>query len=940
MAGERTLPGLGLTGFWDLGSAYKPGMDENLRLVSALLDGRVKSRTTVLPGTPTLGDIYIVRSDDGTNPNKLAIWDGASGSEAWVYVTPHEGWMFYVLDEDTNYQFDGAAWAAFTGGSGGGSVAVHDEGAAVVGVASILNFVGDGVVVTDGGGGTATITIPGGGTVGGDTFEPYTENPVNPPAAALFPDTLHGSGVTVVAGATETTYAPASTDASVITKDVTDFESILFRVSSSSISGAFADPGVALVGPTKYVTFGMGTNGSSALGTRCLRWTLAGGFEVVYGTDAVALPFGGDELWYKVVKEGSRIACYYGAGPLACTTLHTSFALADIGGSVNKIGIRVGTSAKHTSQGYSFWSDNEDPYLVTAGGGTVTIEEVPMARSRRAAAYTVPASATTIIPWDTSVFDNAAFFNAGTPSRFTIPAGVTAVVLDANIRRTAAGGLDDWVIAIRKNGSNLVEYTAEDQQWGPPPISTGVIQVVEGDYFDVTLWGNDTLAMNGTESFFSIYAVQALVVAGGSTGGGSTTFVGLTDTPASFGTAGYLLAINGAGTAVEFIAPTTVGVTAWLGLSDTPGSYGTAGQVVLVNATADGLEFGDAPTGLPAYTVGNANQHLSVNALGTAVEWVTPPGYPDIEDVGGVAVNRALLGPGDTGRALVYDNVTNEMVLAPSGFNASILGGGTTVLLADVDLNGDSAFVLDEGTYSIQDYDEIFCIMDGCSDRWDISLSADGGTTPADLNRFWKKSGTGASNYENTQWGSNADGDANTFGFMSIKHHSNPGVPTVIEAWGATFNDTADGGYMHAISTLAEAHNAIALAHTTGTFTAGRLFVIGVKKSVQPIEMAGRLGAAWTAGDSVAEVPTFGVKFRAGVIGAARVDVAPGADTVVTVKNQAGTTIASGTILSAATSCDLTSVAEVTVTDTVILEATDGPGSATRLDMVVRGEVA
>lgn len=53
-----------------------------------------------------------------------------------------------------------------TGGGGGGGVSVSDEGVQVVATASNLNFVGDGVTASDGGGGVATITIPGGGSGG------------------------------------------------------------------------------------------------------------------------------------------------------------------------------------------------------------------------------------------------------------------------------------------------------------------------------------------------------------------------------------------------------------------------------------------------------------------------------------------------------------------------------------------------------------------------------------------------------------------------------------------------------------------------------------------------------------------------------------------------------------------------------------------------------
>ena len=125
-------------------------------------------------------------------------------------------------------------------------------------------------------------------------------------------------------------------------------------------------------------------------------------------------------------------------------------------------------------------------------------------------------------------------------------------------------------------------------------------------------------------------------------GGGTTTFLGLTDTPGSF-TASKYLAVNSGGTAIEFVdAPSggsggialtdlsittagtasgggslsydnTTGVftftpadtsggggggaTAFTGLSDTPASMGTAGQYLAVNSGGTALEFVAAPSG-------------------------------------------------------------------------------------------------------------------------------------------------------------------------------------------------------------------------------------------------------------------------------------------------------------------------------------------------------
>lgn len=116
MTEPRTLPGLGLTGFWPLGSnGWKDANDVNLRMLSALVQLSVLSATTALPGVPTNGLIYIVPS--GGDAKKVAIYD----ESAWVYFTPAEGWLAYVKDTDKYIKFDGTNWVDLTTGGGGGT---------------------------------------------------------------------------------------------------------------------------------------------------------------------------------------------------------------------------------------------------------------------------------------------------------------------------------------------------------------------------------------------------------------------------------------------------------------------------------------------------------------------------------------------------------------------------------------------------------------------------------------------------------------------------------------------------------------------------------------------------------------------------------------------------------------------------------------------------
>lgn len=105
MAGERALPGLGLFGFWTLGSnGWKDQNDSNLRLLSALVQPRVNSLVAAVPGSPSNGDIHILT--DAPNQHAIAIRD----NDAWVYVTPAEGWLAYDIGTNCYYRFSGTAW--------------------------------------------------------------------------------------------------------------------------------------------------------------------------------------------------------------------------------------------------------------------------------------------------------------------------------------------------------------------------------------------------------------------------------------------------------------------------------------------------------------------------------------------------------------------------------------------------------------------------------------------------------------------------------------------------------------------------------------------------------------------------------------------------------------------------------------------------------------
>ena len=110
---ERTMPGLGLRAFYAPGqSDWGQPVSEDLRTISAVVQLSVISRETTLPDPGSAGDIYIVPQSAASNAGEIALWDGETGSEAWVFIQPQEGWQAWVLDEALRLRFDGTEWVA------------------------------------------------------------------------------------------------------------------------------------------------------------------------------------------------------------------------------------------------------------------------------------------------------------------------------------------------------------------------------------------------------------------------------------------------------------------------------------------------------------------------------------------------------------------------------------------------------------------------------------------------------------------------------------------------------------------------------------------------------------------------------------------------------------------------------------------------------------
>jgi hypothetical protein len=179
---ERIMPGLGLRAFYDPGQRnWGESLSQDLRRLSALVQARATSRTAPLPTTGGAGQIAIVPAAASTNANAVALWDEIAGTADWVFLTPQEGWQFWIADEARHVRFTNGAWVEVPRP---GIVPIRT----LTGINHTLEAIDLGCILETTGSSAVTVTIPAEATV---PFETGT----------LINITQIGAGVATIAAA-------------------------------------------------------------------------------------------------------------------------------------------------------------------------------------------------------------------------------------------------------------------------------------------------------------------------------------------------------------------------------------------------------------------------------------------------------------------------------------------------------------------------------------------------------------------------------------------------------------------------------------------------------------------------------------------------------------------------------------------------------------------
>lgn len=108
---DTTTANLSMTDLVEGAQGQGTRMNMNMRVLDTLVCGRVLDRDLATPpGSPSEGDAYIVATsgtgDWASQDGNIAYYTGS----AWKFVTPAEGFVLRVTDENVRIEYDGASW--------------------------------------------------------------------------------------------------------------------------------------------------------------------------------------------------------------------------------------------------------------------------------------------------------------------------------------------------------------------------------------------------------------------------------------------------------------------------------------------------------------------------------------------------------------------------------------------------------------------------------------------------------------------------------------------------------------------------------------------------------------------------------------------------------------------------------------------------------------
>lgn len=150
-------------------------------------------------------------------------------------------------------------------------------------------------------------------------------------------------------------------------------------------------------------------------------------------------------------------------------------------------------------------------YIKTAASIVPASNPRKDARVKRTADLSIANNANLAVTWQAADFDTSAFWNAGAPTRLTVPSGVTKVKLSGGVR-WVSNTTGSRLITLFKNGASVAGRFSQQSLTGVIDQSgvSADIPVVAGDYFEMIVFQSSGGALNITASDVTWFQIEVV----------------------------------------------------------------------------------------------------------------------------------------------------------------------------------------------------------------------------------------------------------------------------------------------------------------------------------------------------------------------------------------------------------------------------------------------
>lgn len=225
--------------------------------------------------------------------------------------------------------------------------------------------------------------------------------------------------------------------------------------------------------------------------------------------------------------DGASGADQIGATAVSGLTGSTVQALIEALKTYTDTGLAANAAGNHTGtwQGYSpsqvdqTVRDDLNAHIAKTAADDVHGLAFKGAMAKLSATQSIPNATVTVISWGATEYDTSGFWSAASPTRLTVPSGVSKVRVKGSTSFASITDDTPRYVSFRKNGTgsfagNAQLYFRNVSDFGyrlsRAVAETAVLNVAAGDYFEMVVSQNSSAALDFLNDSFAWFALEVI----------------------------------------------------------------------------------------------------------------------------------------------------------------------------------------------------------------------------------------------------------------------------------------------------------------------------------------------------------------------------------------------------------------------------------------------